>query len=202
MKLLLSGFEPFGIHSVNPSWEVAQRIAAQPPKDVDVLAKRLPVSYTAAWPVLKAAIKDFQPDVVLMMGVASKRSGINYERVAINLDDSASADNDKIVRTDSTIRKSGASAYFSTLPVKAMRDATLACNIEAKVSNSAGNYVCNHTMYECLHYLRHSKCPSKACFIHLPALSNTATMTLADMEKAVRAAIAALVNDTTQTWNL
>jgi len=190
MKLLLSGFEPFGIHSVNPSWEVAQRIAAQPPKGVDVQAKQLPVSYTSAWPMLKAAIRDYQPDVVLMMGVASKRTGINFERVALNLDDSASADNENTVRTDSVIRNNGAMAYISTLPVKAMLDATLAIGIEAKVSNSAGTYVCNHTMYECLHYLRHRKLLAKACFIHLPALSDDpSSMPLADMEKAVRMAI-------------
>ena len=190
MKLLLTGFETFGKHKVNPSWEVAHRIATQPPKGIDVLAKRLPVSYTSAWPVLKAAIRDYQPDVVLMMGVGPKRTGINFERVALNLDDSASADNDNTVRTDSIIRNNGAMAYISTLPVKAMRDATLAIGIEAKVSNSAGTYVCNHTMYECLHYLRRRKMPAKASFIHLPALSDApSSMPLADMEKVVRMAI-------------
>lgn len=94
MKLLITGFRPFGNVKVNPSWEVAKRIALVHPAGVEVCARRLPVVFDGVGDVLWEAVEQFAPDVVLMLGVATKRSVISYERVAINIDDSSKVDNE------------------------------------------------------------------------------------------------------------
>lgn len=189
MKLLITGFGPFGNVKVNPSWEVAKRIALVHPAGVEVCARRLPVAFDGVGDVLWEAVEQFAPDVVLMLGVATKRSVISYERVAINIDDSSNVDNDGKSYPGTPIRIDGPTAYFSTLPVKEMRDATLATGLAAEISNSAGTYVCNHTMYECLYRIEHNGLKTRAGFVHVPQLKTNGAIELDNMVKAITVAI-------------
>ncbi|MBP5241315.1 MAG: hypothetical protein J6Z26_05350 [Bacteroidales bacterium] len=88
-----------------------------------------------------------------------------------------------------TLRHDGPAAYFSTLPVKEMRDATLSAGLAAEISNSAGTYVCNHTMYECLYRIEHSGLKTRAGFVHVPQLKEDGAIGLDEMVKAVNIAI-------------
>ena len=189
MKLLITGFGPFGNVKVNPSWEVAKRIALVHPAGVEVCARRLPVAFDGVGDVLWEAVEQFAPDVVLMLGVATKRSVISYERVAINIDDSSKVDNDGKTYPGTPIRIDGPTAYFSTLPVKEMRDATISAGLAAEISNSAGTYVCNHTMYECLYRIEHSGLKTRAGFVHVPQLKANGAIELDNMVKAITIAI-------------
>ena len=189
MKLLITGFEPFGNVKVNPSWEVAKRIALVHPDGVEVYARQLPVVFDSVGDVLWKAVEQFAPDVVLMLGVATKRQVISYERVAINFDDSNKVDNEGKTNPGSPIRHDGPAAYFSTLPVKEMRDATLSAGLAAEISNSAGTYVCNHTMYECLYRIGHSGLKTRAGFVHVPQLKEDGARGLDELVKAVNIAI-------------
>jgi pyroglutamyl-peptidase len=65
----------------------------------------------------------------------------------------------------------GEAACFSNLPVQTLRDALLHRGIPARVSNSAGLYVCNSTYYNALNEIYDQGLSTKAVFVHLPKIS-------------------------------
>ena len=170
-KILLTGFESFGGSDINSSWETAVRVGQLPPKGVIVETMQLPVSFIRAGEAIRKALREKQPDVVVMLGQRGKGTSIDIERIAVNLMDSVNPDNDGYQPQEQAIVKGGESAYFSNLPVKVLRDALLQKNIPARVSNSAGLYVCNSTYYNALEEINRQQLPTKAVFVHLPKIS-------------------------------
>lgn len=169
MKVLLTGFEPFGQDKVNPSWEMV-KVFPELMEDVEVLKICLPVSFQKAVTILEQTIDDYRPDVVLSIGQGGGRCEIEVERVAINLADSKKPDNDGYQPHEHQLRLDALNAYFSNLPVKRLVEAIQEQGIPATVSNSAGLYVCNSVFYTALH-LVYSKYPNmQAGFIHVPYL--------------------------------
>ncbi len=169
MKLLLTGFEPFGQESVNPSWEAVKAIPDMV-EGVEVVKVRLPVTFKGAAVMLEQAVDEFRPDVVLCMGQGSGRSEVNIERVAINMADSKKPDNDGYQPEEMPVRAEAPDAYFSNLPVKRLVEALHTEGIPAVVSNSAGAYVCNTVFYTALHMV-HNKYPDmRVGFVHIPYL--------------------------------
>ena len=171
MRILLTGFEPFGGSNVNSSWEVAVRVGQQPPESVNIKVRQLPVSFVRAGEMIRELLVDYKPDVLLMLGQRGKGQSIDIERIAVNLMDSANPDNDGYCPQEQMICADGESAYFSNLPVKILRDALLQKNIPAKVSNSAGLYVCNSTYYNALNEIENHSLPVKVVFVHVPKIS-------------------------------
>ena len=169
MKILLTGFDPFGGESINPSWEVVRRIPKKI-KDTEIKGIQIPTVFQKSFKVLKKEIESFNPDVVICVGQAGGRQGITPERIAINVDDARIADNEENQPIDFPIQKDGESAYFSTLPIKAMVDKMIASGFPASVSNTAGTFVCNHIMYQVLYYASKNHPSLKAGFIHVPFL--------------------------------
>ena len=169
MKLLLTGFEPFGQESVNPSWEAVKAFPDMV-EGVEVVKVRLPVTFKGAAVMLEQAIDEFRPDVVLCVGQGSGRYEINIERVAINMADSKKPDNDGYLPEEMPMRAEAPDAYFSNLPVKRLVEALHEVGIPAVVSNSAGAYVCNTVFYTALHLAHHKYPDMRAGFIHIPYL--------------------------------
>ena len=169
-KVLITGFEPFGGSEVNSSWETAVRVEQLAPKGVCVETLLLPVSFMRAGMRIREALREKSPDVLIMLGQRGKGTSIDIERIAINLMDSVNPDNDGYQPQEHAIVKGG-EVYFSNLPVKVLRDALLQKNIPARVSNSAGLYVCNSTYYNALDEIRGQQLPMKAVFVHLPKIS-------------------------------
>src|SRR4030095_15175202 len=64
----------------------------------------------------------------------------------------------------------GPTAYWTTLPLAAILEALSAEGIPAYVSNSAGTFLCNYTLYAALHARAERGRPVPAGFIHLPYL--------------------------------
>ena len=171
MHILLTGFEPFGGSDINASWETAVRVEQLAPKDYDVEVVQLPVSFKRAGEAVRKILNTKRPDALVMLGQRGKGQSIDIERVAINLMDSANPDNDGFCPQEQTICVDGEPAYFSNLPVKSLRDALLQKNIPAKVSNSAGLYVCNSTYYNALNEIENHSLPVKVVFVHVPKIS-------------------------------
>ena len=169
MKILLTGFDPFGGESINPSWEVVRRIPRKI-KDAEIKGIQIPTVFQKSFEVLKREMESFNPDVVICVGQAGGRQGITPERIAINIDDARIADNEENQPIDFLIQEDGDSAYFSTLPIKAMVDKMIASGYPASVSNSAGTFVCNHIMYQILYFAAKFQPTLKAGFIHVPFL--------------------------------
>ena len=171
MKVLITGFEPFGGSEVNSSWETAVRVGQLASKGVCMETLLLPVSFMRAGKKIREALREKRPDVLIMLGQRSKGEGIDIERIAINMMDASNPDNDGYQPQEQMIIAESGAAYFSNLPVKALRDAVLQRDIPARVSNSAGLYVCNCTYYNALEEINRQQLPMKAVFVHLPKIS-------------------------------
>ncbi len=191
-KVLLTGFEPFGKATLNPSGEIVKRISGD-----NIIPAILPVAYSQSAEALLALIEHHNPDVVICLGQAEGRTHITPERVAINLDDARLADNEGVIRIDEPILEDGPVAYESTLPIKEFVSAITAAGIPAAVSLSAGAFLCNHIFYVAQNRLKGTKVRSG--FVHVPLMDEQAaefpglpTMPLDQMVKAVRAMLEVL----------
>ena len=200
MKILVTGFDPFGGETVNPALEAVKSLPSEI-HGAEVHWVAIPTVFYKAAEVLEIAIIRYQPDAVLCIGQAGGRASLTPERVAINQDDARIPDNQGNQPIDTPIRLDGQAAYFSTLPIKAMVQAIKEEGLPATVSNTAGTFVCNHLMYQAL-YLADKKFPHmRAGFMHIPYMTeqvlnkpNTASMCLTDIVRGIEAAIRAIVD--------
>lgn len=167
MRLLLTGFTPFGSESINPSYEALKRIENRN-ESVEVKIVEIPTVFNESIEKLKETIIGFKPDVVICVGQAGGRHSISFERVAINVDDSRIKDNKGNQPIDEKIVESGENAYFTNLPIKSMVKTLRDHKIPAEVSNTAGTFVCNHLMYGLMHFIHKSEKDIKGGFIHVP----------------------------------
>ena len=166
--ILLTGFEPFGGDTANPSWAAARSAARLLQSDgLEVRAVELPCVFGESATVLAEALERFQPELVLCTGQAGGRARISLERVAINCDDARIPDNAGNQPVDEPVVPGGPAAYFTSLPVKAALAALAVEQIPAEVSQSAGTYVCNHVFYALMHALR-LRPGTRGGFVHVP----------------------------------
>ena len=200
MKILVTGFDPFGGETVNPALESVKSLPSEI-HGAEVHWVAIPTVFYQSAEVLEAEINRYHPDAVLCIGQAGGRASLTPERVAINQDDARIPDNQGNQPIDTPIRLDGQAAYFSTLPIKAMVQAIKEEGLPATVSNTAGTFVCNHLMYQSL-YLADKKFPHmRAGFMHIPYMTeqvinkpNTASMNLTDIVRGIEAAIGAIVD--------
>ena len=170
MKILLTGFEPFGGDVVNPSWEIARTLDGTTVAGAQVVACLLPCVFGRAPQVLQQALAQGQWALVVALGMAGSRTGLSFERIAINLDDASIPDNAGQQPVDVAVFQGGPAAYFSTLPVKRMVDAVRVAGIAADTSQTAGTFVCNHVFYHLMHMLVSMPNAPRAGFVHVPVL--------------------------------
>ncbi|WP_449548320.1 pyroglutamyl-peptidase I [Lelliottia amnigena] len=171
--ILVTGFEPFGGETINPSWEVVKQLAGMIIDDCRVVTRQLPCVFGESLTVLNAAIDELNPAVVIAVGQAGGRVDITVERVGINVDDARIPDNRGQQPIDVAIVPDGPAAWFSSLPIKAMVAAMREKGIPASVSQTAGTFVCNHVMYGLLHKIGENA-EMKGGFIHIPYLPEQA----------------------------
>lgn len=199
MKILVTGFDPFGDDKINPAIEAVKRL----PDEIagaEIIKLEIPTKFNVSAQVVHDAIAAEHPDYVLSIGQAGGRFALTPERVAINLDDGRIADNAGYQPLNHTIHADGQTAYFAQLPIKAMAKAIREAGIPSAVSNTAGTYVCNHIMYQ-VQYMRDKEFPEiKAGFMHIPFLPDqvvnrpdTPSLSLADDVKGITAAIGAII---------
>lgn len=167
-KLLLTGFEPFLNHPINPTEDIVLRLDGAQIGDYEVKGVLLPVDFEKAPVTILETVREFDPDAVLSLGLAAGRTEITPERIAINCRDGA-ADNSGRALVDSKIVEEGADGYFSTLPIRMLVDYLKEKGYPASISNSAGTYLCNNVMYTVLHELKEKKVDIPAGFVHVPA---------------------------------
>lgn len=169
LTVLVTGFEPFGTDSTNPSWQAVQQLAADwADDDVRLVVEQVPCVYGAAIDTLRAAVLQHRPDVVVAFGQAGGRAGITPERVAINMDDARIPDNAGQSPVDTPVVTGGPAAYFTGLPVKACVRALHEAGIPAEVSQTAGTFVCNHIFYGLMNLVATEHPQLRAGFVHVP----------------------------------
>lgn len=191
MKLLITGFEPFGGDALNPSWEAVRALPGQI-ASYEVCKLRLPVVFGQAAEMAIAEAERLQAEAVLAVGLAGGRRAVTPEVVAINLRDAGIPDNAGLQPHDEPIVPGAPAAYFSTLPVRAMKDAIRAADVPAMLSYSAGVYVCNDVMYSLLHHYAGTQV--KCGFMHVPYLPDMGepSLPLEKITAAIKAAVKVL----------
>lgn len=201
MKVLITGFAPFGGENINPAYEAVKGL-----EDIinaaEIIKKEISTVFHKSIDELENLIEIESPDIVICVGQAGGRFDISLERVAINIDDARIADNEGNQLIDEKIYDDGENAYFTSLPIKAMVQRIREGGIPASISNTAGTFVCNHLMYGLL-YLIHNKYNNiRGGFIHVPystgqviSKGNVPSMSIEDITKGLNfAIIAALEN--------
>lgn len=172
MKILITGFEPFGGETENPSWEAARLLHGMRVGECDLVSVQLPCVFSKSLEALENALKLHQPQMVIALGQADGRSDVSIERVAINVCDARIPDNEGAQPVDVAVVQGGPAAYFSTLPIKKMVTTLKSNGYPASVSQTAGTFVCNQVFYGLQHALKDQKVASG--FIHVPLLPSQA----------------------------
>ncbi|MGI6074810.1 MAG: pyroglutamyl-peptidase I [Pyramidobacter sp.] len=198
-KLILTAFEPFGGEQVNPSAQAVERLPRRI-GDVEIATLILPVVFGKSVQKLKDAMDELRPDAVFSIGQAGGRAELTPERIAVNMMDARIPDNEKKQPRDVPICADGPAAYFSTLPVRAIADAIRGQGLPARLSNTAGLYVCNAVMYGALHHAARAL-PRCICgFMHVPFSPQQAaaqstpqpSMAIDDAARGITAAVNAI----------
>ena len=156
MKILVTGFEPWGKWPSNPAGDVAILLGGERIGGVEIVSALLPVEFGEDTAITLPLIEEHKPAAVVSLGLA-QTSCLNVERVAVNLK------ND-----DQAIYGTGPDAYFATLPTRAMKEAIEKVGIPSKLSYHAGTFLCNHIMFGVLHFLAVNQSDTIAGFIHVP----------------------------------
>ena len=191
-KLLITGFEPFGGESINPSWEIVKALP-EVVGDYEIFRLCVPVVFGRAAELVLDMAGEIQPDVILSIGQAGGRSAITPEKVAINLRHASIPDNGGNRPWDEPIIPGGETAYFSTLPVRKMAEAVGASGIASQVSYTMGSYVCNDLSYILLSHFQDSV--TRVGFIHVPYCTEQGkepSMAINTMTNAIKTAIEAI----------
>ena len=201
MKILVTGFDPFGGEPINPAIESVKRL----PDNIagaEIIKLEIPTVRKKSLEKIEKAINEHNPDIILSIGQAGGRFDISIERVGINLDDFRIPDNEGNQTIDEPIFPDGENSYFVKLPVKAMVQNVQKNNIPASVSYTAGTFVCNHVLYGVLYLIEKKYKDKKSGFIHIPFLPeqvvdkrNTPSMELSTIVKGLTAAIEAIVKN-------
>ena len=191
MKIIVTGFDPFGGEKINPSIECVKALPEI--EGVELIRLELPTVFKESAKRLNEAINEVKPDAVLSVGQAGGRPGITMERIAINVDDARIPDNISQQPIDEAIQLDGEAAYFTTLPIKRIVKAIREAGIPAEISNTAGTFVCNHIMYQALFAATKADKPFKAGFMHIPFIPEQTTdkpsLSLEESTKALQIAI-------------
>ena len=195
MKLLITGFEPFGGETINPAYEAVKTLEDKI-MNTEIIKREIPTVFNKSIEVLENLIENEKPDIVICIGQAGGRYDISLERVAINIDDARIKDNEGNQPVDIKIFEDGENAYFTSLPIKRMVKKIREAGIPASISNTAGTFVCNHIMYGLL-YLIDKKYPNiRGGFIHVPYLPeqviskrNMPSMSIENIRKGLRLAV-------------
>lgn len=200
MKILVTGFDPFGGEDTNPAYE-AVKLLPEEISGSEIIKLEIPTVFRRSATVVEEAILEHNPDVVLNIGQAGGRSSISMEKVAINLAEARIPDNDNEQPIGEKLQEDGEIAYFTDLPIKAMVKNVRDNGIPSKISYSAGTYVCNSIMYNVLYMTSKKYKDIRAGFIHVPFATEqavdkadgTPSMSLETIAKGIEHAIEAIV---------
>lgn len=177
MKVLVTGYGPFGNTPVNPAEAVARALDGTKVGGAEVTGVVVPNVFFKVLDVVRARIAEVQPDALVMLGEYGGRSMVTVERIAQNLNDGARyglADNDGVILQDELTAPDGPVAYYATLPIRAMVTAMRKAGTPADISDTAATFGCNHLMYGALHHIAVNRLPIRAGWVHLPHLPEVA----------------------------
>jgi pyroglutamyl-peptidase len=168
MLVLVTGFEPYGGRDFNPAYDIMQALDGRTVAGAAIVGRSLPVSLAPLTTMIEGLLDEIAPSAVISLGLSPGEASIRIERLGVNIADFDIADNQGVRLRDGEVFANGSAARFATLPVRAIEDKLLAAGIPARLSMTAGAFLCNACLYMFLHALEQRALPCPCGFIHVP----------------------------------
>lgn len=184
-RIWLTGFQPFGIHAVNPSQQLVERILhstqmyhieSVPPYFLESESVEITFDGTILT-VDEDGSKhslDFlsNVDAVIHVGLNEKAEKIRFEMCAINESDFRILDNSGRQLTDVLVDDSGLPLLHTTAHRPSLVSA-FSADDSIEISEDCGRFVCNETYYRTLNAIEQrgiltEERPLPAIFVHIP----------------------------------
>lgn len=158
---LVTAFGAFADVAENPSETLLAGLLERA-EPGDLVGAVLPVEY-AAGRRIEELIQEHEPRLVLALGVARRAVTARLERLARNLDDCETPDNQGVIRCGQTILAGSADRLESTLGLLELKRRLDEAGLAAEYSDDAGGFLCNHVFF------RARAATNAPCgFLHLP----------------------------------
>lgn len=192
--ILLTGFEPFGGSSVNPSIKACKLLMNEIYNGYTVKVEEIPVKFKEIKPEIIKHMDSYNPSAIICTGQSS-RPLISLERVAINIANARIPYNCGTKPVDETVEQDGPTGFFTKLPLRKLLESLNEAKIPAEISNTAGTFGCNQVFYHLMKHLEDNGINIPAGFIHVPSLpeqvvgSNKPSMSLEVIAEALRVII-------------
>ena len=184
--VLITGFVPYAGRGSNPAAEIARALDGREIAGTPVVGRTLPVSYRELRERVQALIRELDPVAVISLGLWPGEVAVRIERLGINLADFEIPDNESALVADAAISHNGATGFTVTLPVKQIERAILDAGIPARLSTTAGTFLCNACLWSVLDAVSHRSPPPPAGFIHLPYMPSQVAELLTDLRREAR----------------
>jgi pyroglutamyl-peptidase len=168
-KILLTGFEPFGGSTVNPSISACKKLLGKQIGGFEIVVEEIPLIFKEIRGSVEGHIERHKPTAVICTG-QSGRGSISLERVAINVANARIPYNCGKQPVDESLSEEGPAAYFSALPLRDILGALKEAGVPSAISNSAGTFGCNQIFYHLMDYRAREGLDIPAGFIHVPSL--------------------------------
>ncbi len=198
-EMLLTGFDTFAGAELNPSGLAAAQLDGQEIAGFRVRAHELPTEFAAAGEMVVELIDGLQPTAVICCGQAGGASELRCERLAVNLRDARRPDNAGKQPQDEEIVPGAPAAYWASVPVRDLVSRVREAGIPARISYSAGTYVCNDVFYMARHHVQDNGLSTRVGFIHVPCAPEqvadrpgVASMEVETIARGLRAAMSAV----------
>jgi pyroglutamyl-peptidase len=183
--MLLTGFESYGGRSLNPAEQVVKQLDGAEIRGIRVNGRTLPVDYQGLRRRITRLIEDTQPRAVICLGLWPGTPMLRLERIAVNIADFEIPDNLGHMARGPVV-EGGAEAYASTLPIHAIQDRLLEAGIPARLSASAGTFLCNALMYHALGISAERAPAAPSGFIHLPYVPEQVSALILQMREGAK----------------
>jgi pyroglutamyl-peptidase len=167
--MLITGFEGYGGRGLNPAAEVARALDGQKVQGTVVRGAVLPVSYAQLSEKMGDLVKSSPPRAIICLGLWPGEPMIRLERFGTNVNAFEIADNVGDFESG-PIEPDGPLTRPATLPLERIEARLLAAGIPARLSSSAGNFLCNALLYKTLGILEEHKLSIPCGFVHIPYL--------------------------------
>lgn len=198
--ILLTGFEPFGGSSVNPSIEACKLLRNENYNGYVVNVEEIPLIFGEVKSKIIGHIEAYSPSAVISTGQSS-RPVISLERIAINIANARIPYNCGKKPFDEVLEPDGAPGFFSKLPLRQLLEAINKEKIPVEISNTAGTFGCNQIFYHLMKNIDDRRIDVPAGFVHVPSLpeqvlgSNKPSMSLELIAEALRIIVKTVSNN-------
>lgn len=180
-SILVTGFEPYAGRGSNPAFEVMKALDGRMIGGMKVAGGSLPVSVPGMRKKLFALLDEVRPSAVICLGLWPGEPMIRLERVGINMADFEIPDNDGVMLKETPVAQNPAAAQWATLPLEPIKSALLKAGIPARLSATAGTYLCNACLYSLMEGLAARGTSIPAGFIHVPYMPEQVASLLDDL---------------------